>query len=132
MVCRCSQISISLQIFCISTQYFSGAVPITGAFLNHQWSVVIFDINCTGSELTLEDCPYNGVTDHLCLPREAASLICQSEYSELVRFIVMSKNNQIRSITNWHSSCLFLHGYYSSVVIYYLRTVSSYFFGNLK
>ena len=68
----------------IFSQCFSGAIPVTGAFLNHQWPVMIYDINCTGSEQTLEDCPHNGVTDHLCPPREAASLICQSEYSKLV------------------------------------------------
>ena len=68
----------------IFTQCFSGAIPITGAFLNHQWLVLIYDINCTGSEQTLQDCPYNGDTDHLCQPGEAASLICQSEYSKLV------------------------------------------------
>ena len=63
-----------------------GAVPITGAFINYQWAVMIYDINCTGSEQTLGDCPHNGINDHLCQRREAASLICQSEYSELVRF----------------------------------------------
>ena len=63
---------------------FSGAIPVTGAFINHQWPVVIYDINCTGSEQTLKDCSQNGITNHLCQPREAASLICQSEYSKLV------------------------------------------------
>ena len=60
-------------------QCFSGAIPVIGVFLNHVWPVLIYDINCTGSEQTLKDCPHNGITDHSCHPREAASLICQSE-----------------------------------------------------
>ena len=72
------------HLFCLVLTIFLGAVPITGAFLNHLWPVMIYDINCTGSEQTLKDCPHNGITNHLCQPREAASLICQSEYSELV------------------------------------------------
>ena len=67
----------------IFTQCFSGAIPVTGVFIYHQWAVMINDINCTGDEQTLQDCPHNGVTDHLCQPREAASLICQSEYLKL-------------------------------------------------
>ena len=59
-----------------------GAVPITGAFLNHQWPVLVYDINCTGSEQTLWDCSHNNISDHLCQPGEAASLKCQSEYTQ--------------------------------------------------
>lgn len=70
-----------------SNHWSTGAVPITGAFLNHQWPLVIYDINCTGSEQTVKDCPHNGIVNHLCQQTEAASLICQSEYSGLVRFI---------------------------------------------
>ena len=70
-------------LFCLHL----GAVPITGAFINYQWPVMIYDINCTGSEQTVKDCPHNGIANHLCQQREAASLICQSEYSGLVRFI---------------------------------------------
>ena len=61
---------------------------------------MIYDIDCTGSEQTLGDCPHNGINDHLCQRREAASLICQSEYSELVHFTWSGNHYKIVSASS--------------------------------
>ena len=45
------------------------------------WPIYIFDLNCTGEENTIWECPFNGVTTHNCHSYyDDASLKCEGEH----------------------------------------------------
>ena len=43
------------------------------------WPVHINDVNCTGEEESIWDCPHNGITGYSCNHGEDASVICHGE-----------------------------------------------------
>ena len=46
----------------------------------------IVDLNCTGSEGTILDCPYNGVVGYSCSSSKDANIFCEGEQSCLHNF----------------------------------------------
>ena len=57
----------------------TGAIPISGYYSTNKWPFGIIDLNCTGNENTIWDCPYNGTHDYTCLWNRDASVICQGK-----------------------------------------------------
>ena len=56
----------------------TGAIAGEGAYTESSLPMHIIDINCTGSEQRLLDCPHNDlIGSHTCGSREDASLRCQ-------------------------------------------------------
>ena len=53
-----------------------GASALTNAFVEGNWYVHINDLNCTGSEESIWDCPHNGLNKY-CYHYKDASVICQ-------------------------------------------------------
>ena len=41
------------------------------------WYIHINDLNCTGSESSLWDCPMNNLTDYSCYHYDDAAVVCQ-------------------------------------------------------
>ena len=39
----------------------------------------ILDLNCTGNENTILDCPYNGLSDYYCSLSNDANIFCECE-----------------------------------------------------
>ena len=56
---------------------FSGALALTNAYIEGIWHVHINDLNCTGKEESIWDCPQNGLNGYSCNHLEDASVICQ-------------------------------------------------------
>ena len=57
---------------------YAGAIAGGNVFTESSLPMHIVDINCTGTEQTLLDCPYNSLVGvHVCDTREDASLRCQ-------------------------------------------------------
>ena len=57
---------------------FLGAIGTTGSYTEGSLPMHIIDLNCTGSELSVLDCPHNGLTGiHTCDHRQDASVRCQ-------------------------------------------------------
>ena len=68
------------------------------------WPVYMNDVNCTGSEESIWDCPHNGITGYSCNHREDASVICHGKkitevfHSEFIFYNVGTDNGLPRSI----------------------------------
>ena len=55
----------------------SGASAQTNVSTEGNWYVHINDLNCTGEEESIWDCPQNGLSGYSCYHYEDASVICQ-------------------------------------------------------
>ena len=51
----------------------------TDVYTEGTWYVHIKDLNCTGNESSIFDCPMNGIPGYSCNHRDDASVICQCE-----------------------------------------------------
>ena len=57
-----------------------GAIPVEGVYTENSLPMHIIDLNCTGSEQRLVDCPHNSLIDvHVCDITEDAALRCQGQ-----------------------------------------------------
>ena len=56
-----------------------GAFAMTNAYTEGTWYVHIKDLNCTGNESSIFDCPMNGIPGYSCYHHDDASVICQCE-----------------------------------------------------
>lgn len=76
---------------CIIIQLI-GAVALTNSYTEGTWYVYFRDLNCTGHEETLFDCPYQQLTDSSCSQYEDASVICQCKIipCQLTVFIILT------------------------------------------
>ena len=54
-----------------------GASALTNSFTEGNWNIHIKDLNCTGNESSIWDCPMNKLTDYSCYHYDDASVICQ-------------------------------------------------------
>uniref|UniRef100_A0A1X7V0V9 SRCR domain-containing protein n=1 Tax=Amphimedon queenslandica TaxID=400682 RepID=A0A1X7V0V9_AMPQE len=54
-----------------------GATAIINSFTESVWYVHINDLNCTGTEESLWDCPMNGINDYSCNNQDDSAVICQ-------------------------------------------------------
>lgn len=58
--------------------HFSGAIAAHGSFNEIIRPISIFDINCTGNEATIWDCPHNALsTNSTCDQQQDASIRCR-------------------------------------------------------
>lgn len=55
-----------------------GAVATRHLLRESNLPVAIYDINCTGSEDTIAECPHNALDVRNCHHREDASVVCQT------------------------------------------------------
>ena len=55
----------------------SGASAQSNAYTEGNWYVHINDLNCTGEEKSIWDCPQNGLSGYSCYHYQDASVICQ-------------------------------------------------------
>ena len=60
--------------------YYPGAAWGSNLFINYEWPMNLFNLNCTGYESTIWDCSYNS-TDNtgLCQQNSDASVFCMSK-----------------------------------------------------
>ena len=57
-----------------------GAIVGQGVLTESSWPFHIIDLNCTGSELTLFECPHNNLVGlHNCIATHDASVRCQGK-----------------------------------------------------
>ena len=63
------------------TYLFKGAIAVTGQNRENVWPVYMNDVNCTGVEESIWDCPHNGITGYSCYYGDDASVICHGELS---------------------------------------------------
>ena len=62
---------------------YLGAIPASGYYTDYNWPFGIIDLNCTGNESSIWNCPYNGTSDfYSCPSNHDASVICQGIYHQ--------------------------------------------------
>ena len=57
--------------------YFIGSIGAQGSYTESVWPIYINDLNCTGSEESVWECPHNGIEGYSCNHRQDASVMCQ-------------------------------------------------------
>lgn len=65
----------------------AGASILSTPYSERKWSTVINDLNCTGNESTIWDCPHNSLKDYSCSIYDDASLICHRMLAESIHYI---------------------------------------------
>ena len=58
-------------------KFLLGATAMNNSFTEAVWYVHINDLNCTGTEASLWDCPMNGINDYSCNNLDDSAVICQ-------------------------------------------------------
>ena len=76
-----------------------GAIPASGRYSSLDLPVSILDLNCTGNESSLWECPYNGVVNFLnCPSNHDAEVICRSTcascYNEVIFILFLGVSTQ--------------------------------------
>ena len=56
-----------------------GSQALYGSYTESVWPIHINDLNCTGSEESVWECPHNGIVGYSCNHRQDASVVCQGE-----------------------------------------------------
>ena len=54
-----------------------GSQAVYRRYTEGAWPIHINDLNCTGSEESVWECPHNGIKRYSCYHRQDASVICQ-------------------------------------------------------
>ena len=54
----------------------SGSIAVVGTNSESVWPIFANDVNCTGDEESIWDCPQNGIAGYVCNHRQDASVIC--------------------------------------------------------
>ena len=63
------------------TFLYTGDIAASGYYTDYLWPFGIIDLNCTGNESSIWNCPYNGTSDfYLCPSSHDASVICQGDF----------------------------------------------------
>ena len=55
----------------------SGAIAVQGSYSEGVWPIHINDLNCTGNEESVLECPHNGIVGYMCNHYEDAAVMCQ-------------------------------------------------------
>ena len=69
--------------YCYSSPkyFYAGSIAATGSYTESLKPIFINDLNCTGSEESVWDCPHNGIEGYSCNHRQDASVVCQGTCS---------------------------------------------------
>ena len=62
---------------------FVGAVAITSGFTNGVGQIWLDEVRCSGTELSLAECPANPLGQHNCVHENDAGVRCQGMYQVL-------------------------------------------------
>ena len=57
--------------------HIAGAIALGSRFSESVWPTHIYDLNCTGSERSVWDCPHNALSPSQCYYRNDASIACR-------------------------------------------------------
>ena len=60
-----------------SFHFFIGSISAQGSYREGAWPIHINDLNCTGSEESVWECPHNGIEGYSCNHYQDASVMCQ-------------------------------------------------------
>ena len=77
----------------------------TNAYTEGTWYVHIKDLNCTGNESSIFDCPMNGIPGYSCNHRDDASVICQCECLMWPSAIFININRAFSSLVGNGTRC---------------------------
>ena len=85
---------LSRNVFSLNTFLCTGAVARSRAFFGQGTGAILLDnVQCTGTEARLVDCPNNGIGSHNCLHFEDAGVVCSTtrmyndRYAIMIQFI---------------------------------------------
>ena len=53
----------------------------------------IIDLNCTGDESTILDCPHNNITDYSCSLSNDANIFCEGKHTRRFSKFMLSYNS---------------------------------------
>ena len=76
--------TLYIEFICIPVLMFIihsliiGAIATYGSLYSPR-PFIMTDLNCTGEEATLLDCPYNGLSNYNCPKRHDAVVVCQGK-----------------------------------------------------
>ena len=73
-VCSCSDMLTPSKMLIF---IHAGSIAATGSYTESSKPVHINDLNCTGSEESVWECPHNGIKGYSCNHQQDASVICQ-------------------------------------------------------
>ena len=73
--------TIVLLHFYINKHIIIGAVGSSIVYYSSATKHNILDLNCTGNENTILDCPYNGLSNYYCSLSKDANIFCECESS---------------------------------------------------
>lgn len=54
-----------------------GAIALSGFYADRNRPILINDLNCTGSETSFLNCPFNSLVDYRCDRYADAAIVCQ-------------------------------------------------------
>ena len=66
-----------MQCLLLNYKFTLGAAAVTNSYTERVWYVHINDLNCTGSEESLWDCPMNGIRGYSCNHNDDSAVMCQ-------------------------------------------------------
>ena len=83
-----------------------GASALTNSYTESTWPIHINDLNCSGSEESIWNCPHNGLIGYSCSHYDDAAVLCQSEYiyytnTYLQAYYVCTFALQLQGSTNY-------------------------------
>ena len=73
--------------FSLSLLLCIGAIAEYGSYTEGTWPVYIRDLNCTGAEINIKNCPQNGILEYDCNEYSDASVKCQGIQSFISFYI---------------------------------------------
>ena len=77
----CSTETKPMTTVTVVLYFYAGSIAATGSYTEHLNPILINDLNCTGSEESVWECPYNGIEGYSCNHRQDASVMCQGTSS---------------------------------------------------
>ena len=69
---------VNCNLDCLNYVTIIGAINGSGYYVDYTWPFGLIDLNCTGKESDVLDCPHNGNVGYSCSNSHDASVICQS------------------------------------------------------
>ena len=70
---RCFEVGILCHVIYIA---FAAAIAEYNSYTENVWPFFINDLNCTGVEDSVLDCPHNGLKGYTCNSYHDASVVC--------------------------------------------------------